>query len=128
MHINPIFGTGFESFWLGKRLEQLQGIFFFIPNEAHNGYLEMYLNLGLVGLFIIIAVLMAAYWKIRLELFRNFEWGRYRLGFFVAVCLQFTEAGFRIFNPILLVFYIIAIEYPRTYLTAAQPASRVWEI
>jgi len=120
---NPIFGTGFESFWLGKRLQQLEGVFFFIPNEAHNGYLEVYLNLGLVGLFIIIAMLIAAYWKIRFELFRNFEWGRYRLGFLVAVLLyNCTEAGFRIFNPIFLVFYLIAIDYSRTYLgTAQQP-------
>jgi exopolysaccharide production protein ExoQ len=36
-HTNPILGTGFESFWLGERLKQLEGIFFFIPNEAHNG-------------------------------------------------------------------------------------------
>ena len=28
---------------------QLEGIFFYIPNEAHNGYLETYLTLGLVG-------------------------------------------------------------------------------
>ena len=123
VHINPILGTGFESFWLGKRLDQLEGIFFFIPNEAHNGYLEVYLNLGLVGLLIVIALLIATYWKIRPELFRNFEWGRYRLGFFVAVLLyNCTEAGFRILNPNLLVFYIIAIDYPRTYLTGTQPS------
>jgi O-antigen ligase len=121
VHINPIFGTGFESFWLGKRLEELEGIFFFVPNEAHNGYLEVYLNLGLLGLFIIIAVLIATYWKIRPELFQNFEWGRYRLGFFVAVLLyNCTEAGFRILNPILLIFYLIAIHCPRTYLTGGQ--------
>jgi O-antigen ligase len=122
VHINPIFGTGFEVFWLGKRLDELEGIFFFVPNEAHNGYLEVYLNLGLLGLFIIIGVLIAAYWKIRPELFRNFEWGRYRLGFFVAVLLyNCTEAGFRILNPILLVFYLVAIHCPRTSLTGAQP-------
>ena len=119
--INPIFGTGFESFWLGKRLEQLQGIFFFIPNEAHNGYLEVYLNLGLVGLFLVIAMLIAAYWKIRPEFFRNFVWARYRLGFFVAFLLyNCTEAGFRIMNPYLLVFYIIAIDYPRIYPPKSQ--------
>ena len=61
VHINPIFGTGFESFWLGERLEQLEGIFFFVPNEAHNGYLEIYLNLGLMGLFIIIGLFIATY-------------------------------------------------------------------
>ena len=52
LHTNPILGTGFESFWLGKRLEQLEGIFYFVPNEAHNGYLETYLTLGIVGLFL----------------------------------------------------------------------------
>ncbi len=123
MDTNPILGTGFESFWLGKRLEQLEGIFFFVPNEAHNGYLEIYLNLGLVGLLIITAMLIAAYWKIRPDLFRNFEWGRYRLGLLVAVLLyNCTEAGFRIFNPMLLVFYIIAIDYPRTQFSAAEPS------
>ena len=129
MHINPIFGTGFESFWLGKRLDQLEGIFFFVPNEAHNGYLEIYLNLGLMGLFIIIGVLIAAYWKIRPELFRNFEWGRYRLGFFVAVPLyNCTEAGFRILNPILLVFYLIAITIPELILRGRNRLSSLGDL
>src|SRR5439155_10886726 len=73
MHTNPILGTGFESFWLGKRPLQLEGIFFFIPNEAHNGYLETYLTLGLVGVFLLVVLFVATFWKIRLQLFRNFE-------------------------------------------------------
>jgi O-antigen ligase len=123
LHTNPIFGTGFESFWLGDRLKQLEGIFFFIPNEAHNGYLEIYLELGLIGVFLLIALFVATFWKIRLELFRNFEWGRYRLGFLSAVILyNWAEAAFGTHNPIWFVFYIIAMEYPRTHLTTAQPS------
>ena len=48
--INPVLGTGYQSFWLGPRVQwvwaQLGG-----DNvlEAHNGYLAIYLELGLIG-------------------------------------------------------------------------------
>jgi len=120
-HTNPIFGTGFESFWLGDRLQRLAEIYWWHPNEAHNGYLEIYLTLGLVGLFILAGIFIQTFWKIRFELFRNFQWGRYRLGFFVAVLLcNYTEAAVRAFHPVWFVFYIIAIDYPRTRLGTAE--------
>jgi exopolysaccharide production protein ExoQ len=60
MHTNPLVGTGYESFWLGPRLQwvwQQAGAI----NEAHNGYLEVYLNLGAIGLFLLVAFLIASY-------------------------------------------------------------------
>jgi exopolysaccharide production protein ExoQ len=126
LHTNPILGTGFESFWLGERPRQLQGIFFFIPNEAHNGYLETYLTLGLVGVFLLVILFVATFWKIRLELFRNFELGRYRLGFLAAVVLyNWTEAAFRTLSPLWFVFYLIAMDYPRIRFTSAEAFVRV---
>ena len=57
---NPLVGVGYQSFWLGPRLQwvwrTLPGI-----NEAHNGYLDVYLNLGLVGLFLLAGFLIASY-------------------------------------------------------------------
>jgi exopolysaccharide production protein ExoQ len=123
LHTNPILGTGFESFWLGERLEKLEGIFYFIPNEAHNGYLETYLDLGLIGVILVIGFFVVTFRKIRLHLFRNFEWGRYRLGFLAMVALyNWTEAAFGTYNAIWFVFYIVAMDYPRIHLTAAQPS------
>src|SRR5262249_20224707 len=56
MHTDPLVGTGYESFWLGPRLKLLGGI-----NEAHNGYIEVYLHLGLIGLFLMVGFLIASY-------------------------------------------------------------------
>jgi exopolysaccharide production protein ExoQ len=123
VHINPILGMGFESFWLGAMPRQLEGLFYFNPGEAHNGYLEIYLTLGLIGLSILIGLFIATFWRIRLSLFRNFEWGRYRLGFLAVIVLyNWTEAAFKTFSPVWFVFYIIAMDYPRTHLTTAQPS------
>ncbi|HEX9270576.1 MAG TPA: O-antigen ligase family protein [Candidatus Binatia bacterium] len=122
VHINPVLGTGFESFWLAKwRVQHLEGLFFYSINEAHNGYLETYLNLGLIGLFLLIVLFVATFWKIRLELFRNFEWARFRLGFLAAVILyNWTEAAFRTVSAVWFIFFLIAMDYPRSYLASAQ--------
>jgi hypothetical protein len=45
------------------------------------------------------------------------------LGFLAAVVMyNWTEAAFKTTNPIWFVFYLIAMDYPRTYLTTAQPS------
>jgi exopolysaccharide production protein ExoQ len=57
---NPLLGTGYETFWLGSRLQKVWQVFPGI-NEAHNGYLQMYLQLGFIGLLILCWVLMSFY-------------------------------------------------------------------
>jgi exopolysaccharide production protein ExoQ len=113
MDINPLVGVGFESFWLGERLEHLWSTHWWQPNEAHNGYLEVYLNLGSIGLLIIVVLLFVVYRKSRAKLLTDFEQGRQRLGFLAAfVLFSWTEAGFRSNSMTLLMFYLIAIDYP----------------
>jgi exopolysaccharide production protein ExoQ len=114
MQANPLFGVGFESFWLGGRLEALWEARWWRPTEAHNGYLETYLNLGLVGLFLLAGVIIATFRKIRLELLTNPEWGRVCLGFLAAVLLyNWTEATFKGLSVLWFAFYIIALDYPK---------------
>jgi O-antigen ligase len=60
MHTNPLVGTGYETFWLGPRLQEVWRTMPGIA-ESHNGYLEVYLNLGIIGLFLIVGLLIASY-------------------------------------------------------------------
>ncbi len=39
---NPVFGAGFESFWLGPRLDVMWKKWWWHPIQAHNGYIETY--------------------------------------------------------------------------------------
>jgi exopolysaccharide production protein ExoQ len=65
MHTNPLIGTGYESFWMGPRLQWIWDNAGLGPlNEAHNGYIEVYLNLGLIGLFLIATIVIDSYRKI----------------------------------------------------------------
>jgi len=119
--INPILGVGFESFWMGDRPQQAQGAFRWVPNEAHNGYLETYLSLGLIGLFMLIGLIIATFRKIRLAILTDFEFGRFRMGFLAAIVLyNWTETSFRALHPMWFPFYLIAMEYPRLQLLRGE--------
>jgi O-antigen ligase len=114
--INPIIGVGFESFWSGTRQEMMSERWkgAWVPNEAHNGYLETYLNIGLVGLFFLAVMLFFTYWKTRRELLTNFHWGRFRTAFlFSTLVYNWTEASFKALHPMYFMFYLIALDYPR---------------
>jgi len=127
--INPIIGVGFESFWMGERQEMMNARWkgAWSPNEAHNGYLETYLNIGLIGLFLLLVMFFATYWKTRRELLTNFHWGRFRLAFLFSILVyNWTEASFRASHPVYFMLYLIALDYPRPELepvvTTSEPA------
>lgn len=110
--INPLIGTGYESFWLGERLEMMWDKHFWLPRQAHNGYLEIYLNLGLIGLFLLTNVIMAVYKKCRKELLHEFDYGRFCLAFlFIFLVFNITEAAFKHLHLMWFIFLLIAIEY-----------------
>jgi exopolysaccharide production protein ExoQ len=121
---NPIFGAGFESYWLGDRVADLWSMkqFWWRPNQAHNGYLELYLNLGILGLLIFVGVIFATFRKIRLHLLENFEWGRFQMGCLVAILVHnWTEAGFKGLSFPFLVLFIIAVNFPRLGIGPGAP-------
>jgi exopolysaccharide production protein ExoQ len=110
---NPIFGVGFESFWLGDRLQELWVQFGWRPLQAHNGYIETYLNLGLIGIILLAAQIIGTFRKIRLDLLKRLEFARLRLGFLFAIVIyNYTEAVFINISFLWTMFFLIAVDYP----------------
>jgi exopolysaccharide production protein ExoQ len=123
MDINPIFGAGFESFWLGSRLDIMWAKWWWRPNQAHNGYIETYLNLGWLGVFLLGGVIVATFRKGRAELLRNVDYGRFRLAFLFAIlAYNYTEAAFKGVHLVWTMFHLIAIDYPIASSAVASTA------
>jgi len=127
--INPILGAGFESFWLGDRAERIWAKYWFHPNQAHNGYLETYLNLGWLGLTLMVCWILSAFLRVGSTLLSDFDFGRFRMGLLaIVVVYNYTEGGFKGLSLIWFAFYIIAMDYPqaRRPIEGESSASRPW--
>jgi O-antigen ligase len=110
---NPMIGTGFESFWLGPRLDKIWSVYWWHPNEAHNGYIEVYLNLGWIGLSLLAVLMVTGYRTAISALRRDPESAGIRLAFFlVAVAYNFTESAVRIMHPVWIFFLLATITVP----------------
>jgi O-antigen ligase len=111
--MDPILGAGFESFWLGDRIEKLWNLYWWRPNQAHNGYLEIYLNLGWIGVALLGVVIVRGYTSVIRTLHYDPELGRLKLGFLTAAVLyNLTEAAFKGMHLVWIAFFFAAIHVP----------------
>ena len=95
MHTEPLLGTGYETFWLGHRVDIVWASFPGL-NEAHNGYLEIYLNLGIIGLALLLTFLAASYRNIGKELKASLSLGSLWFALWtIMLFYNITEAAFR---------------------------------
>jgi exopolysaccharide production protein ExoQ len=119
---NPIVGSGYESFWLGDRLVKI-GEVIDSPgiNEAHNGYLEIYLNLGWMGLTLLALAVAAGYRRVILAVRQNPAIGNLWLAYFVlALIYNFTEAAFKMQSPVW-IFFLMAMMAPPIAAVSESP-------
>jgi len=122
---NFLIGTGFESFWLGPRAEALWLKYWWRPNQAHNGYIETFINLGAVGVGLLVVAIAAAFQKIMVTVPKDRYLGPIRFALLVCILiLNYTDATFKALHLLYFVFFLIAIEYPkRTTNTRLAPLS-----
>ena len=123
----PLIGTGFESFWFGPRAEHLWQMYWWHPNQAHNGYLECYLNLGLIGVGLLVVLLLSGY-RNAIGLYRQQSASAPLILAMLAASLLYncTEAAFKVMNPLWISFLLTATAVPPpapAMTNARQPAS-----
>ena len=113
--INPLLGTGYQSFWLGPGGAHMWEKYYFHPVQAHNGYLETYLNGGLIGLCLLVATLIYTGSKLKKDLLAGSSFGTLLFSLFVtAILYNWSEAMFSGLNLIWMVLIVAALyQYPR---------------
>jgi O-antigen ligase len=111
---NPIIGTGFESFWLGERADRMWKIFYFHPTQAHNGYIEIYLELGWVGIALMALIIINGCRNA--VAMRRWDpiMARIRLTYIViGLAYNMTEAGFRMMTLTWFFFLLSVVSVPK---------------
>jgi O-antigen ligase len=119
--INPMLGAGYASFWLGERLTRFWAMYPTSPPiQAHNGYIEVYLNLGVIGLSLLAGVLWSGLQTVQRRAAASFtsatsesqherEFAVFGLAYVVAYLFyNITEATFQGLNPLFTIFLMLA--------------------
>jgi len=123
--VNPVVGTGFMSFWSGERLDHVWRLLGAGINQAHNGYIEQYLNLGYVGVAFIIVIMVSGLLSTRKHLIIDPAAGMLRLCFIVSAALyNFTEASFYGMSDMWILLLLGCLEVGSQ--NQSRPASNSW--
>lgn len=90
-----MFGTGFGAFWIGNVSNNLWEIFRWNPGQAHNGYMDVYLELGVVGILLFVIFLLSVVKDILKNISYDSDYGRLRMAIFAMILIyNVTESSF----------------------------------
>jgi exopolysaccharide production protein ExoQ len=123
--VNPLIGAGYWNFWGGRGgrpIEEAMGTV--VPN-AHCGYLDIYLDGGVIGL-ILLYVMLIAYGR---RLMRNLLVNRYQrirfAIFIVMIIYNLSESMYARLTPLWFTTLLVMIDFPfrRAHVKKAQRPS-----
>jgi len=108
--VDPITGAGYMMYWDLHKGVTVDHWFYDIKS-AHNGYLETYLDGGILGLVTLTILLLSVGWRSGREFLRGTEYGRLSFAFFVVMLLHnISEASFARRGPLWFAFLVFCID------------------
>jgi exopolysaccharide production protein ExoQ len=105
---DPLLGTGFMSFWDD---EFFQGkLPYWVAHSAHNGYIEVYLAGGIIGIAVLTVMLLGTGARINRALASGSNYAAVRFSIFVMMLVaNFSESNFACMTPLGFLFLLAAI-------------------
>ena len=92
---HPFLGVGYGNFWIGNLGNDLWKKHIWHPAQGHNGYIDIYVELGIVGLFLFSLFVISSLKNIIHTFDSNFEYGKVRFVLFIVILLHnITESYF----------------------------------
>jgi len=95
---NPIAGVGYGSFWIGSTTDAIYHIWdtnTWRPQQGHNGYVDVYIELGIIGVIILIGVIASAYKDIMNSLKYDFAHNVFRICLLMMIVIHnITESSY----------------------------------
>ena len=120
---NPILGSGFGSFWIPATREAHQ------IGEAHNGYLDVVLETGFVGLLFTAILLLSSCRQAQKVMAHDFDWGSLTICFLVmALVHNITESSINSLASgltAILLFLVVISTGATSSRTAKENAGRI---
>jgi len=126
--MRPFLGHGFGGFWVGELnplLKRFWSELGFHALTAHSGYLYVFLDIGIIGVIIVLLLILSTYMKISRSFAVHFELARLRMAILLTVLLHnVTEVSLCNLNDPLWVWFLFsAVSLPLLSMSEETPLS-----
>ena len=93
---NPLFGVGFGGFWIGRMANiPWNAKMTWVLGQGHSGYVDTYLQIGLIGEFLLVVVLFTTLPRLIASLTDDFDFGCFRITLLlIIIFVNITESTY----------------------------------
>lgn len=109
-------GSGYEAFWLGRKADAIRESLSWNFYTAHEGYLDMFLQLGLIGIGLLLAYLLSALANIaKLRKVNYAISGLWSAFFLISIVSNFFESNFGVSSDLYWILTLVAGVSPNCF-------------